>query len=104
MMLKLDNTSRRKTLQISLNFMQWRVVSTLTQEKTKHHNREDGSKGTPKLCPYWKLQPVFCTEYGVEIRIWSLNSDNTHSWVRISHESKKFVMNLNNETEVPENS
>ena len=42
-------------------------------------------------------------ENGVEIRIWSLNRDNTHSWVRISHGSKKFVMNLNsNETEIPE--
>ena len=34
-------------------------------------------------------------KYGVEIRIWSLNRDNTHSWVRISHGSNKFVMNLN---------
>ena len=33
-------------------------------------------------------------EYGVEIRIWSLNSDNTHSWVRISHGSNRFVMNF----------
>ena len=42
-------------------------------------------------------------KYGVEIRIWSLNKDNTHSWVRISHGSNKFVMNLNNnETEIPE--
>ena len=33
----------------------------------------------------------------------SLNKDNTHSWVRISHGSNKFVMNLNNnETEIPE--
>ena len=31
---------------------------------------------------------------GVEIRIWSLNKDNSHSWVRISHGSSKFVMNL----------
>ena len=42
-------------------------------------------------------------KYGVEIRIWSMNRDNTHSWVRISHGSNKFVMNLNNnETEIPE--
>ena len=41
--------------------------------------------------------------YGVEIRIWSLNEDNTHSWVRISHGSNKFVMDSNNnDTEVPE--
>ena len=42
-------------------------------------------------------------KYGVEIRIWSLNRDNTHSWNRISHGSNRFVMNLNNnETEIPE--
>ena len=42
-------------------------------------------------------------KYGVEVRIMSLNRDNTHSWVRISHGSNKFVMNLNNnETEIPE--
>ena len=41
-------------------------------------------------------------KYGVEIRIWSLNKDNIPSWVRISHGSNKFVMNLNNnETEIP---
>ena len=33
----------------------------------------------------------------------SLSRDNTHSWVRISHGSNKFVMDLNNnETEIPE--
>ena len=42
-------------------------------------------------------------KYGVETRIWSVNRDNTHSWVRISHGSIKFVMNLNNnEQEIPE--
>ena len=39
----------------------------------------------------------------VEIRIWSLSEDKTHSWVRISHGSIKFVMDSNNnDTEVPE--
>ena len=42
-------------------------------------------------------------KYGVEIRISSLNRDISHFWVRISHGSNKFVMNLNNnETEIPE--
>ena len=42
-------------------------------------------------------------KYGVKIRIWSLNRDNTHSRVRISHGSNKFVMNLNNNAqEIPE--
>ena len=35
-------------------------------------------------------------KYGVEIRIMPLNSDNTHSWVKIFHGSIKYVMNLNN--------
>ena len=28
------------------------------------------------------------SKYGVEIRIWSLSQDNSHSWVRISQWSK----------------
>ena len=34
--------------------------------------------------------------YGVEIRIESVNKDNSHSWVRISHGLNKLVTNLNN--------
>ena len=42
-------------------------------------------------------------KHGVEIRIWSLSEDHSHSWVRISHGSNKFVMDSNNhDTEVPE--
>ena len=42
-------------------------------------------------------------KYGVEIIIMSMNQHNSHSWVRISHGSNKFVMNLNNnEQEIPE--
>ena len=42
-------------------------------------------------------------KHGVEIRIMSLSRDNTHSWVRISHGSNKFVMDLNNnDTEILE--
>ena len=36
----------------------------------------------------------------MEIRIKSVNKDNSHSWIRISHGSNKFVMNLNNNEEV----
>ena len=57
-----------------------------------------------------KIEPVLevTTSYlhgthGVEIRIMSLSRDDTHSWVRISHGSNKFVMDLNNnDTEIPE--
>ena len=42
-------------------------------------------------------------KHGIEIRIWSLSGDSTHSWVRISHGSNKFVMDSNNnDTEIPE--
>ena len=42
-------------------------------------------------------------KYGIEIRNWCLSEDNTHSLVRISHGSNKFVMDSNNnDTEVPE--
>ena len=35
-------------------------------------------------------------KYGVEIRIMSMNKDNSHSWVRIFHALNKLVTNLNN--------
>ena len=42
-------------------------------------------------------------KYGVEIRIMSVNKDNSHSWVRISHGLNKLVTNLNkNEQETSE--
>ena len=42
-------------------------------------------------------------KHGFEIRISSLTEDNSHSLVRISHGSNKFVIDSNNnDTEVPE--
>ena len=73
--------------------------------------REDGSsqprgwiQGNTKIGPVLEVT-ISCLhgQYGVEIRIWSLSVDNTHSWIRISHGSNKFVMDSNNnDTEVPE--
>ena len=61
--------------------------------------------GNTKIVPVWEVATSYLHgKYGVDVRIMSLNRDNTHSWVRISHGSIKFVMNLNNnETEIPEN-
>ena len=53
------------------------------QETKKHLNRKRWIQGNTKIGPMLE----FATEYGVEIRIWSLNRDNTHSSVRISHGS-----------------
>ena len=61
-------------------------------------------RGNTKIGPV--LEVATCClhgKYGVEIRIMSLNRDNTHSWVRISHGLNKFVTNWNNnEQEIPE--
>ena len=66
--------------------------------------REEGAsqprgwiQGNTKIGPVLEVATSYLhSKYGVEIRIMSLNRDNTHSWVRISHGSNKFVMNLNN--------
>ena len=43
-------------------------------------------------------------KHGIEIRIWSLSQDNSHSWVRISYGTNKYVVDSNyNNTEVPAN-
>ena len=73
--------------------------------------RNDGSsqpkgwiQGDTKIGPVLEVTTsCLYGKHGVEIRIWSLSEDNTHSWVRISHGSKKFVFDSNNnDTEVPE--
>ena len=88
-------------------FSQFRAVAC--REYTLPRD-EDASQ--PKGWIQWntKIGPILevatcCLhgKYGVEIRTMSLNKDNSHSWVRISQGSNKFVMNLNNnEQENPE--
>ena len=54
-------------------------------------------KGNTKIAPV--LEVAACClqgKYRVEIRIKSVNKDNSHSWVRISHGLNKLVTNLNN--------
>ena len=41
--------------------------------------------------------------YGVEIRIESVNKDNSHSWVRISHGLNRLVSDLSNNKEYDDN-
>ena len=61
-------------------------------------------QGNTKIGPVLEAATSYLHgKHGVEIRIMSLSRDNTHSWVRISHGSNKFVMDLNNnDTEIPE--
>ena len=73
--------------------------------------REDSSsqpkgwiQGNTKIGPVLEVTASYLHgKHGVQIRLMSLSRDNTHSWVRISHRSNKFVMGSNNnDTEVPE--
>ena len=84
--------------------MQRLVVNVLFQEMIDHHNRKDGFKETQKIGPVLEVTTsCLYGKHGVEIGIWSLSGDNTHTWVRISHGSNKFVMDSkNNDTEVLE--
>ena len=86
---------------------QFNIVScreyTLPREETTSQPK-GWIQGNTKIGPVLEVATSYLHgKYGVEIRIWSLNRDNTHSWVRISHGPNKFVMNLNNnDTEIPE--
>ena len=54
-------------------------------------------RGNTKIGPV--LEATTCClqgKYGVEIRIMSMNKDNSHSWVIISHGLNELVTNLNN--------
>ena len=75
------------------------------------HPREESTsqpkgwiQGNTKIGPVLEVTTAYLHgKHGVEISIMSLSRDNTQSWVRISHGSNKFVMDLkNNDTEISE--
>ena len=103
--LKSDSISWQKILHNFHNLpIQWSVVSTLCQETKIHLNRRVGFEGTPKLDPYWKLQPVAYKvnmEWKSELSLWTRTILTRK--VRISHGLNKLVTNLNdNEQETSE--
>ena len=52
-------------------------------------------RGNTKIGPVLEVTTSYLQgKYGVEIRIESVNNDNSHSWVRISHGLNKFVTDL----------
>ena len=54
-------------------------------------------RGNTKIGPVLEVTASYLQgKYGVEIRIKSMNKDNSHSWVRISHGLNKLVTDLNN--------
>ena len=60
-------------------------------------------QGHTRIGPVLEITTTYLySKHGIEIRIWSLSKDNSQSWVRISHGSKKFVIDSNyNNTEIP---
>ena len=72
--------------------------------------RNDGSsqpngwiQGNTKIGPVLEVTTSYIYgKHGIEIRIWSLSQDISHSWVRISPGTNKYVVDSNyNKTEVP---
>ena len=52
-------------------------------------------RGNTKIEPVLEVSTSYLQgKYGVEIRIESVNKDNSHSWVRISHGLNKLVTDL----------
>ena len=65
--------------------------------------RDDGSsqprgwiQGNSRIGPVLEVTTsCLWGKHRIEIRIWSLSQDNSHSWVRISHGSNKYVVDSN---------
>ena len=94
--LKSDSTSWEKTLTSCYKLQnQWHFVSTLCHQTQNQLTRHVLFEWTPKLGPCLKSQPVTCKvnmEWKLELK--SVNKDNSHSWVRISHGLNEFVTDL----------
>ena len=60
-------------------------------------------QGNMRIGPVLKVTTSFQHfKCGIEIRIWSVNQDNSQSWVRISYGTNKYVIDSkHNNTEIP---
>ena len=88
------------------DFGQFRAVAC--REYTLHRDDESSQprgwiQGNTRIGPVLEVTASFqYGKHGIEIRIWSLSQDNSHSWVRISYGTNKYVVDSNyNNTEVP---
>ena len=69
-----------------------------TDEKSS--DRKGWIRGNTKTVPALEVTTSYLQgKYGVVIRIESVNKDNSHSWVRISHGLNKLVTDLSNNNE-----
>ena len=66
----------------------------------KNHLTKGWIRGNTKIGPVLEVTTSYLQgKYGVEIRIESVNKDNSHSWVRICHGLNKLVTDLSNNKE-----
>ena len=69
------------------------------QERVERLSQQNRVMNT-KIWPVLEVTTSYLQgKYGVEIRIESVNKDNSHSWVRISHGLIKLVTDLSNNKE-----
>ena len=68
---------------------------TLARDE-KSSDRKGWIRGNTKIGRVLEVTTRLQGKYGVEIRIESVNKDNSHSWVRISHGLNKLVTDLSN--------
>ena len=72
-------------------------MSTLCQRDEKPSDPKGWIRGNTKIGPVLEVTTSYLQgKYGVEIRIESVNKDNSHTWVRISHGLKKLVTDVSN--------
>ena len=88
------------------DFRQFRAVAC--REYTLHRDDESSQprgwiQGNTRIGSVLEVTTSYIYgKHGIEIRIWSLSQDNSHSWVRISYGTNQYVVDSNyNNTEVP---
>ena len=75
------------------NFNQW-LVSEYTLPRDDRASQPKGwTQGNMRIGPVLEVTTNFQHfKYGIEIRIKSVNQDDSHSWVRISYGTVKYVI------------
>ena len=78
-------------------------LNKLVTELSNNKENDNNEQLDQREHPHWPVLEVTTSylygKHGIEIRIWSLSQDNSHSWVRISHDLNKLVTELSNNKE-----
>ena len=69
------------------NFTQWLVAKYTLPRDDSASEAKGWIQGNMRIGPVSSFQHF---KYGIEIRIESVNQDNSHSWVRISYGTVKI--------------